>query len=263
MSQFHSFSIIIPATVVGMCLCTSCDSGGNSYSGSGVLQMAVGDLDSTMVYANVDETKEAVSSLTPYVNDLYIGSTSYPEFQLSHYVLNRRFVGGFTATNQTDTTTVSADNYAAIVGHGAANNATYFVGDLNKTCSITFRTDALYGEPLQPQFIMVTNATYTYWAMAEGTAQYAAFADADYLTLTIQALNKKGATTGREVQVDLARNGKLLREWQRVDLTKLGECYGLYFSLEATGGVQDLSIPLPPRFCVDFLTAKYEYSFDY
>jgi hypothetical protein len=237
-----------------------CAGGGNSYSGSGTLQMAAGDLDSTLVYANVDETKEADGT---YSNPLYIGSSSYPEFALSHYVRQGTFVGGLTATNQKDTLTVDNLNYSAITGRGAASNATYFVADLNKTASITFRTDALYGVALTPQFIYVTNAAYTYLVMEQGTEQYPAYTVGDYLTLHIAALNKNGGATGQEVEVDLARGGKLLRKWQKVDLTELGECYGLYFTLEATGGTTGLNIPLPPRFCVDLLTANYSYSFEY
>jgi hypothetical protein len=254
----HLTPALLAATLLTL---SACDSDGNSYSGSGTLQLAAGDLDSTMVYAHVDSSKDPGVT---YENDLYVGSSSYPEFQLAHYVCDGQFAGGLTATNQTDSTTLAADNYAAITGHGAASNATYFVGDLRKQCSITFRTDALYGEPLTPQFIMVSNAAYTYLAMAEGCDLYPAFTAADYLELHIYALDKKGgAIAGREVVVDLASKGKLLKEWKKVDLTELGECYGVYFNLEATDGTSGLSVPVPPRFCFDFLTANYNYSFSY
>jgi hypothetical protein len=240
---------------------TACGEGGNSYSGSGTLQLAAGDLDSTeMVYANVDESKESDGT---YASNFYVGSTSYQEFELSHYVRSGAFVGGLTATNMTDSTTLSADNYACIVGHGASSNKTYFVGDLNKTCAITFHTDYLYSVPLSPTFVMVTNAAYTYLAMEQGTDEYPAFTEADYLTLHIIALNKNGGATGKEVTFDLASRGKFQREWKRVDLTELGECYGVAFTLESTGGTTGLNISTPPRFCIDFLTATYSYSFDY
>ncbi len=258
LKQFTPSLLVASTALIAL---TACSSDGNSFSSGGTLQLAAGDLDSTMVYANVDTSKDTNET---YKNDFYRGSTSYPEFQLAHYVCNGQFAGGLTATNQTDTTTISADNYACIVGHGAASNATYFVGDLKKQCSITFRTDAFYGEPLTPQFIMVTNATYTYWAMAEGTESYPAFTTADYLELHIYALNKNGgAIAGKEVVVDLASKGKILKEWKKVDLTDLGECYGLYFNLEASNGASGINVPVPPRFCFDLLTATYSYSLSY
>jgi hypothetical protein len=259
--QMKAFFAGCIAAISPLLVYTACDSDGNSYSGSGTLQLAVGDMDSTTVYANVDATKE---SLGTYSNPIYMGSLNYPEFELSHYVRQGSFVGGITVTNQTDSLHATADNYASITGSGAGSHKSYLVADLSKTASVTFRTTTYYNVPLTPQFIYVTNATYTYMTMKEGSAQYPAFTTSDYLKLRITALNKNGgALTDKSVEVYLAANGTPLKKWQRVDLTDLGECYGLYFTLESTDGSTDVSIPLPPRFCFDLLTATYNYSIQY
>jgi hypothetical protein len=255
---------LLGLTAIAAVALTSCDSNGNSISGSGFWQMYAGNLDSlNMVYSNVDLEQEADSVL--YENSITINNY----FKLRHYCYHGSFAGGLTATSMADSLTAAPENYSSVVKHSVlTDNAggwgtTYFVGDLNRECSIYFNTEYVYGVAVSPKSIWVTNAAYTYQAMLQGTDLYPAYTAADYLTLHISALDAKGNTLSRSVSIDLASSGRYVDTWKSVDLSSLGECYGIRFNLEATGGVTDSNIPLPPRFCVDYLTVEYSYSASY
>lgn len=124
-------------------------------------------------------------------------------------------------------------------------------GDLvpnNPSCAIT------NAKPFKPLGLYVTNSTYTYYAMKNGTAFNDKFTKDDYLTLSIH-----GAIGGRyigKVDVDLARNGVLLTKWEPVKLESLGEVDMIFFTMSSSSK-NEYGMCVPGYFCLDGFTVDY------
>ncbi len=241
----------------------SCDSEGNKYEGHGTYACFTSMPDSMDILSNYDIIKEMDS--VKYRNDIVINSL----FRLSHYCESRKFVAGITVTNMKDLDTAAPTNYSSIVGHGSlahSNGETYnqscFIADLKERCTIVFDSAQLF-YPLKPQSMYVTNAAYSYLCMKNGAGEYPKFGTDDFLKLRIRGLNRSGSSSTRYVDVYLADNGNILDEWKQVDLTPIGETYGLTFTLETADGRINSQISLPPLFCFDALIADYSYSISY
>jgi len=241
----------------------ACDNDGNKYEGHGTYACFITMPDSLDILSNFDPIKEMDS--TKYRNDIVVNSI----FKLSHYCESKKFVGGITVTNMKDLDTAAPTNYSSIVGHGSLAHSTgdtynqsCFIADLRERCTILFDSAQLF-YPLNPQSIYVTNAAYSYLCMRNGADGYPKFEADDFLKLHIRGLNRNGTTTAKSVTVDLASDGNVLNEWEKVDLTPLGATYGLVFSLETADGQINSQIPLPPLFCFDALVADYSYSIIY
>ncbi len=108
--------------------------------------------------------------------------------------------------------------------------------EFNRTSDIIFSSADSYA----PQAVYVTNTAQVVSTLKNGGTYGArAFKEGDYFLLTVKALNEHHEVIeGNEVKYYLAdfRDGKtyICEDWAKVDLTPLGGCYGLTFSMETT-----------------------------
>lgn len=99
-----------------------------------------------------------------------------------------------------------------------------------------------FGYTFRPIAIKVTNTTYAYWAMKNGTAFSRPFGPDDYLILDIYGVNKGVATLGQSVE--LAKNGSFVDTWQQIDLTSLGDVQQIYFTMRSSDeGEYGMNVP--------------------
>ena len=171
------------------------------------------------------------------------------------------------------TPSVSADNkeypseelfahqWSAITGTGAtATGAPYFVVYPGSAVYSEISADQEYdaqitvadGGDFRPVSVKITNSSYGYYGMKNGSNFNKEFTQSDYCTLLITGF-EDGRKTGH-VKVPLAANGNILDYWRNVDLRGLGEVDRLVFTMSSSDtseyeGVEYLNNP--SYFCMD------------
>lgn len=223
----------------------------------------------------------AASDLTDdgYWNQVYntgVGNSYWkPDLQLTHKATETVYDGvtykswmGFCPSESADTKDYSdgdwmAHQWTAITGKGAGMTPGYIVGfwDVNESKNgipepVTCGLGTASTQTFLPQSIYVTNTTWSYYAMLNGSSFNKKFTAEDWCKLTIIGLN--GYVKTGEIDVYLAKDGKILDTWEKVDLTSLGECNVLYFQMSSTDTGQ-WGMNNPAYFCIDDFTAIYRY----
>ncbi|MEE0979382.1 MAG: DUF4465 domain-containing protein [Muribaculaceae bacterium] len=133
------------------------------------------------------------------------------------------------------------------------NEADESVIPKNPSLSIEF-TDANL-KYFYPQTVALTNTTWGYYAMKDGTAFNRPFEPGDKFTVVIIGL-RDGVKTGT-VEFDLADGTNILKEWKDCDLRSLGKVNQLVFRMRSTD-VGEWGINNPTYFCLDGFRLKFE-----
>ena len=165
---------------------------------------------------------------------------------------------GFSYSNVTDTATQgTVAQYNAIAGGGQGGSAIYavaYVGWVSPPV-ITLETPSMVGG------LYVTNTCHAYYSMLNGDAFAKKFGgqsgnDRDWLVLTITGKNANGTATGK-INFYLAdyrstdnSNDYIVKTWEYVDLTPLGEVKSLEFALSSSD-VGDWGMNTPASFAID------------
>ncbi len=137
---------------------------------------------------------------------------------------------GFTYSNETDTTTPGAGNdRAAITGDG---NGT---GQDNYGIATGFGGAAFnFASAVNLTSIDLTNTTYTYLAMRDGSGFNTAFVDNnDFFEVIINGLNGSGDVIS-STSFELGRGLNLLDTWENVNLALLGTVNGIQFNFNGS-----------------------------
>jgi hypothetical protein len=171
---------------------------------------------------------------------------------------------GFVYSNMTDVTTPGYSNqYSAFAGSGADASEKYAI--CYPAGKISFPQFGM------PQTLKITNTTFAGISMRDGDAYAKKFGSLnnaqgivdstngeDFFKLTINGLNSVDEITG-SVDVYLAdfrfadnAQDFILNTWQSVDLTSLGNVYGLSFDLQSSD-VGDFGMNTPGYFALDDL----------
>ncbi len=171
---------------------------------------------------------------------------------------------GFVYSNMSDITTAGyANQYSAFAGSGAGASEKYAI--CYPAGKITFPQLGM------PQNIKITNTTFAGISMRDGDTYAKKFGSSnnaqgiadntngeDFFKLTINGLNSVDEITG-SVDVYLAdfrfadnAQDFILNTWQSVDLTPLGNIYGLSFELQSSD-VGDFGMNTPGYFALDDL----------
>ena len=171
---------------------------------------------------------------------------------------------GFCPSTVRDTKDYDTDEWvdhqwATIAGHSARGDfeASYLVGywasmdadaedPLTTSCVIT----GTNGITFKPYDVYVSNTTWGYYAMKDGTPFSEAFTGEDWFKLTITGY-RKGLVTG-SVDVMLAEKGYVSRDWIKVRLSRLGLIDHMVFSLSSSS-TGEWGINTPTFFCIDAL----------
>lgn len=180
---------------------------------------------------------------------------------------------GFVASRNSDTADYSADfawmehQCTAITGGGMSGDGTpYFVSYWNSSegdnvdlttasCAVTYGTS---GQTFIPQSIYVTNNTYTYYSMLNGSPYSKKFEAGDYLKLLIYGVKADGTKSGPVTfaLADYTTDASTpVSTWEYVNLEELGEVAGIYFQMESSDTGM-WGINTPTYFASDRLTIK-------
>ncbi len=171
------------------------------------------------------------------------------------------------------TPSVSADNkeypsedmlahqWSSVTGAGATTSGNpYFVvypgsavyNQVDAAQKYDAEITAVSGDDFHPVSMMVTNSSYGYYAMKNGTTFNKQFTRDDYCTLLITGF-EDGIKTGA-VEVSLAANGTILSDWREVDLRGLGEVDRIVFTMTSSDTAEYDGVAYmnnPSYFCMD------------
>lgn len=142
---------------------------------------------------------------------------------------------------------VSADLEAC---HGEEYQLTVPVSNGSNQFAVVYCTGLLQfaSEGSRPQTICICPTNYLLYSITKGDGTAKALdSEGDYLTLHITADN------GKQVDVDLARDGSILSHWSDVDLTSLGLVHSLTFTMSGSD-VSDGWINSPAYVAIDDIT---------
>ncbi len=180
---------------------------------------------------------------------------------------------GWAYSNSTDVTTTGFTNqFSAITGTGKNGSDQYGI-------CYTVGSRRLFtqnGNPITFTGAYFTNTTYAYLSMRDGDSFAKKFGDStdangvmdgtngeDWLLLTIYGLNADSSRTDNSINFYLAdyrfadnTEDYIVDEWEYVDLSTLGNIYGLDFELNSSD-VGMFGMNTPSYFAIDNLNGGY------
>ncbi len=157
---------------------------------------------------------------------------------------------GFVVNNHCDTVTGDYTNeYSAITGCAADGKQyatlywSYYDVSGGKDCHMQFGQN----EEHVVKSMCVTNTTYVYKALRDGSSFSKKFGEGDWFKVVLTAYDANGLETGHlDYYLADFRNGKrfLSDSWETVDLSSLGELNKLVFTFESSDtGVFGINTP--------------------
>lgn len=151
---------------------------------------------------------------------------------------------GFYASNDTlNTSTGYTEPYRSAVGGAyAGNNFAIWTNDYYCGNSV------LSANPVPAVGFFVSNNAYTVDVMAKGAWGAKKFDDTDWLNLVCVG-KLAGVTTGI-VTVELAKEGKYIKDWTYVDLSALGQVNEVMFYMDGSDS-GEYGLNTPSYFCFD------------
>jgi hypothetical protein len=157
--------------------------------------------------------------------------------------------GGIVASNHTDSVTTGYENqYSSITGTGANKSAKYAV--VYQPGYIFVDQSKEYEYSIKS--IMVTNSTYAYFDMKNGSLYSKQFVSGDWFKMIITAYNNGVQKSSVEYYLADFRDGKtvLLNSWEKVDVSALGAAdkYAITFASSDNG---DWGMNTPAYVCID------------
>ena len=180
------------------------------------------------------------------------------------YDVGYDFWSGWAISSFTDTITPGFNNqYSAISGQGADNSTSYAISFASAPVTIGLNGSAAGGVV---DGLWVNNSTYAYLSMKDGDSFAKKFGgetgdDQDYFLLSINKWLDDNLSS-EEVLVYLAdyrnidnSNDYILKEWEWVDLSSLGNVDSLQLSLSSTDNGQ-FGMNTPAYFCIDNITTR-------
>jgi Domain of unknown function (DUF4465)/Secretion system C-terminal sorting domain len=175
---------------------------------------------------------------------------------------------GFSISNKRDTLTSGYTNqYSAITGAGYNNSTNYAVGYYSSYSPMRIK---LVGAAKRKQLggFYITNSTYSYIAMRDGSAFNKKFGgaigkDPDWFKLTISGYKNGGQLTDSVVEFYLAdfrfadsSKDYFVKQWTWLDLTKLGNVDSIEFTMSSNDTAGGYGMRNPSYFCLDNFTTR-------
>lgn len=193
--------------------------------------------------------------------DTEIGSIEADGFRFSHEAEGFEYDGvsyynwfGFCPSKSTDNADYSSDiwtdhQWTSVTGSGVPGlSSQYLVGCWRtdggeSSCRISTVEKTLF----TPLSIFVTNTSWGYFAMKQGSAFNKAFGPDDYCLLNIKGY-RDGKVTG-ETSVYLAKGTDILNRWLQVTPHTLGAVDTIVFTMESSD-TGDYGMNNPAYFCL-------------
>ncbi len=176
------------------------------------------------------------------VSPITIGEFSFTHFGTQDYY-GVPFWEGWTVCNSKNTTyngDYTKEQWNITAGGGKAGVGASYL--LAYCAGYNVKNDILFTAERLPKEIYFCQSAWTAAGIAGNDAYARAFAQGDYLTVTVQALDAEGnEIAGKEVVYYLAdyRDADSSKwtqntDWERCDLSALGTCHGLRFVFFST-----------------------------
>lgn len=215
-------------------------------------------------FTTKDVILDLANSTTPIsYNDQDVWSETFNEsdfpyivsqdFSFSHLLSKNSWSGsywdGFTVSKSTDNATNHADfltrQWGNMAQGGVEGKGTpYLIGHYssymsqqNPSNTVLFKESQSY----DPKGVFVNNTPYTTKCIEDGFFVARPFVQDDTYLLTAHAIDKENKPTGKTAQFYLAdyrtpkaQNRLLNNRWEWFDLSPLGSCAGIYFTVKST-----------------------------
>ena len=189
-------------------------------------------------------------SVTNYYKNIKTGSVQLVNIYTSDYFSWK----GFAVSAKRDTKTNGYENqYSTIAGKGAMGSKQF--GVIFESGKINFPEHINTGV----KSLMLTNSTWAYKAITEGSGMARKFAAGDYFKVIIQGYTGNQVIAKQEFYLADFRDGKsvVVRDWTKVNLVGFDSVDYLEFSFDSTDK-NDYGILTPTYVCVDNLELKLE-----
>lgn len=196
------------------------------------------------------------------------------DYIFTHKLDEYGMVYGFTPSKVSDTslqTPMSQHPYASASGGGLKGpGSQYLVGywpeflDSDPAADLYSHYCAIWeedGDTFKPQSVMVCNTTYVMYAALNGTDFSPKFQPGDYLNLICNGVHLDGTESQAlftliNITSDDIQSG-ILTSWKEFDLSDLGACTGIYFTMDCSESLKgEWGINIPTYFCIDNLIVK-------
>ncbi len=180
--------------------------------------------------------------------------TSGPIKLINKYTASWASWSGFSYSNITDNKTVGYVNqYSAITGNGALNSKNYVVG---------YGSDTIFlNNPANMDGLYVTNSTYSYLDMLNGSGFSKKFSSNDWFKLIIKGFNKNHTQVGiidfflADLRFSDPTKNYILKDWQWVDLSSfINVSYITFERASSDNGAWGMNTP--DYFCLDNVKIK-------
>lgn len=179
------------------------------------------------------------------------------KFMFSHSGNGTNYWHGFTISK------VAADTlnqFACTAKGGLKGVGTPFVvayfSDYETMMTEMANTYIMFDNEYYPSEVSICQNTYTLEGIVNGIAQAHKFTDKDTLALFISGLNSNYEEVNT-ITYYLAVDGKYNQNWDKVDLSSIGQCWGLSFRMTSTDK-GEWGINTPTYFALDGLTISTE-----
>lgn len=188
-----------------------------------------------------------------YISSISSGSAQF----MNRYTYNDEYGygswEGFAVSSLVDVETPGYENqFSTIAGAGAGSSKQFAVA--YDRAELILPVTA--GSYQTVQRIMLTNTTYAYLDMKEGSAYSKKFAEGDWFKVIITAYLQDAEVGTKEFYLADFRDGKsmIVKNWTVLSLKDLGEVDKLVFTFDSSD-VGDYGINTPKYVCVDDLVA--------
>lgn len=243
-----------------------------------VMSLAVASCSSDPEYddmetINVSEGQFPYSSDGIWMNNDKPGFLNIDDYEFSHTVDSDGYVYGFTPSKISDTSLhdpLYEFPYASASGGGLTGpGSQYLVGYWaewleGENCQFDDRTCRIYaedGDEFEPQSVMVCNTTWMMYSAIQGTAFSPKFKTGDYVTLIAHGVHRDGSESQSVFYLvnieDTNVEAGVLMAWKEFDLSGMGACTGIYFTMDCSDDLKgDYGMNPPSYFCIDKLVIK-------
>ncbi len=163
---------------------------------------------------------------------------------------------GFAVSSLVDVETPGLENqYSTIAGSGAGGSKQFALVYDN---AVMHLPPTLEGNQV-PESIMITNSTYAYLDMKEGSAFSKKFTEGDWFKLIVTASLEGSEIGQKEFYLADFRDGKslIVKDWTELSLISFDEVDKLIFSFDSSDK-GSFGINTPTYACIDNLVVKTE-----
>lgn len=179
----------------------------------------------------------------PVTYNLYEASYGTSDFW-SGFAISSRTATGF------DMTTMTPDQYNNVTGKAHTGKNFAIVQTYGETIKVA------EGDGAVVKSLYYTTSSYTANSILNGDSYSGAKFDAtDWFTCTVTGTHADGTTA--TVDIEIARDGQYVTDWQLADLSKLGKVVELGFSFSGSRS-NAYGVLTPAYLCIDDVTIEIE-----